>query len=95
MSTKTAPDPFSMYCMCGGRGNSWRAGGEGGDITQGERVWSSLGRQKVKPGLLLIIHILWDGLSDEYKSGGVILFDKKHFFSFQDNAPCFLVTGVQ
>jgi hypothetical protein len=35
----------------GGRGVSAVAG-------DGERIWSSLGRQKVKPGLLFIIHIL-------------------------------------
>jgi hypothetical protein len=27
--------------------------------TQGDRNWSSLGRQKDKRGLLVIIHILW------------------------------------
>ncbi len=32
--------------------------GGGADNTQGERIWSSLGRQKVKRGLLLIIHFL-------------------------------------
>jgi hypothetical protein len=44
-----------------GRGWSAAAGGGrgGGENTQGERIWSSLGRQKVKCGLLLIIHILW------------------------------------
>jgi hypothetical protein len=34
-------------------------GRERTDSTQGERIWSSLGRQKVERGLLLIIHILW------------------------------------
>jgi hypothetical protein len=37
--------------------------GGGGDSTQGERIWSSFGRQKVKLGLLLLLHILCDRLS--------------------------------
>jgi hypothetical protein len=44
----------------GGAGVVSRAGvgGGGGYSTQGERIWSSLGQQTVKRGLLLIIHIL-------------------------------------
>jgi hypothetical protein len=42
----------------------------------GDRIWSSLGRQKVKRGLLGIIHILW--LQTSTKSlggrGGAVLF---------------------
>jgi hypothetical protein len=60
LSLETAP-----VCVLGegkqlaGGGWSAVAGGEGKtDSTQGERIWSSLGRQKVKRGLLLIIHIL-------------------------------------
>jgi hypothetical protein len=48
----------------GGRGvvsSSWGWGKT--DSTQGDRIWRSLGRQKVKRGLLLIIHILWCFLS--------------------------------
>ncbi len=47
-------------------GGGWSAVAGGGgrtDSTQGERIWSSLGRQKVNHGLLLIIHILWWGYS--------------------------------
>jgi hypothetical protein len=49
------PPPATVVCP-GGRGNSWKGGGGGfsssrrwgsTDDTQGERVWSSLGRQKV------------------------------------------------
>ncbi len=36
-----------------------RGGGGEADSTQGETIWSSLGRQKVKHGLLSIINILW------------------------------------
>jgi hypothetical protein len=45
----------------GGRGvvSSSRGWGGGADSTQGERIWSSLERQKVERGLLLMIHILW------------------------------------
>jgi hypothetical protein len=44
----------------GGRGevSSSRGWGEA-DCTQGERIWSSLVRQKVERGLLLLIPILW------------------------------------
>ncbi len=41
--------------IAGGRGVVSRAGGHN---TLGERIWSSLGRQKVKRQLLLTIHIL-------------------------------------
>ncbi len=34
-------------------------GGGGADGTQGEKIWDSLIRQKVKRGLLVLIHILW------------------------------------
>ncbi len=43
----------------GGGGGSASAGGGAADDTQGDRNWSSLGRQKEKRGLLVIIHILW------------------------------------
>jgi hypothetical protein len=36
---------------------TWQQWGEA-DSTQGDRIWSSLVRQKVERGLLLIIHIL-------------------------------------
>jgi hypothetical protein len=51
----------------GGRGevSSGRGWGGGGDRTQGERIWSSFERQKVKRGLLLIIHILWVGIKEK------------------------------
>ncbi len=60
----------SSVRVCLGEGNQlagggWSAvagvGGGGGraDSTQGERIWSSFQRQKVKRGLLLLIHILW------------------------------------
>jgi hypothetical protein len=39
---------------------SSRGGKGGADSAQGERIWSSLGRKKVKRGLLVIIHILWE-----------------------------------
>jgi hypothetical protein len=42
----------------GGRSAEARGWGEW-DSTQGERIWSRLGRQKVQRGLLLIIRILW------------------------------------
>jgi hypothetical protein len=42
--------------------SSSRGWGKAGS-TQGERIWSSLGRKKVKRGLLLIIHILLATLS--------------------------------
>jgi hypothetical protein len=64
LSSETAPDP--LYLCVWGRGNSWRAevvsssrGWGGGDSTQGETIWNSLGRQELKRRLLLIIHILW------------------------------------
>jgi hypothetical protein len=57
-----------MYAYVWGRGNSRTAGGWGevsssrgweeADSTQGERIWSSLERQKVERGLLLLIPIL-------------------------------------
>jgi hypothetical protein len=63
LSSKTAPDSLSL-CVWGegkqlaGRGWSAAAGSGGGaDSTQGDRIWSSLGRQKARCGLLLIIHI--------------------------------------
>ncbi len=40
-----------------GEVSSSRGWGEA-DCTQGDRIWSSLERQKVERGLLLIIHIL-------------------------------------
>ncbi len=52
-------------CVGGGetageRGEVSSSGGVGGgDSTQGERIWNSFGRQKVRRGLLLIIYILW------------------------------------
>jgi hypothetical protein len=60
----------SRFCLpvCSGGGetagghgvvNSSRGWGEGRQTAQGESIWSSLGRQKVKHGLLFIIHILW------------------------------------
>jgi hypothetical protein len=61
---------FFVHLFSLGRRNSWRAGvvnisrgwgGGGTDSTQGDRICSSLGRQKVKHGLLLIIHILCSG----------------------------------
>jgi hypothetical protein len=51
--------------VCSEEGNQLAGGGwlavkrgGGADNTQGERIWSNLGRQKVNHGLLLIIHIL-------------------------------------
>ncbi len=62
---ETAPDSLSLCVLggggekAGGRGVVSSSRGRGTDNTQGERIWSRLGRQKVKRGLLSIIHILW------------------------------------
>jgi hypothetical protein len=44
--------------LAGGGGQQYNGAGPGADSTQGESIWSSIGRQKVKRRLLLIIHIL-------------------------------------
>ncbi len=58
--------PCVCCCVSWGRRNSWRGRGfqqqqwvGAADDTQGDRNWSSSGRQKDKHGLLVVIHILW------------------------------------
>jgi hypothetical protein len=62
----TSPDALSVHIwgegkQLAGGGRSAVVGVEGGGERQGEGIWSSFQRQKVKNGLLLIIHILWPG----------------------------------
>jgi hypothetical protein len=84
---------FSLHVCLGegeqlaGRGRSAVAGGGGeADSTQGERIWSSLVRQKVERWLLLLIPILWGptctqkGSLLEHRGAGPL--EHKRFCSF-------------